>query len=381
MFSRWQVRFRLAESRFAGSARVSVAAQSENILSLAASRDPQDRARLLESIVDMCDGAGDAEVAKVRDLLGSVFLDLVTQAEHDIRRRLAEKIADSSWAPAPLVTTLASDDIEVARPLIAASPVLQDHDLIRLLVEATLDHQIEVARRPQLGAPVVEAILKQSEPAVMTALAGNDTASISTEGMDRLVEASKKVVAMRSPLVRHPRLSADMAQRLYIWVGQSLRTAVAARFRLDPAALDLALANAVREAHSGMDPAAGVTDNDTKLIEKLHSAGQLRSGFLLKVLREGNLSLFVAALARLGKFETDQIQRAIDCDRPEILALACAAVGIDRSVYPSILEGVRALNSNRPGGGQEGLRRAAGAFGPFDRDIAAMAFRQTANAV
>ncbi|MDB5432967.1 MAG: hypothetical protein JWP35_4083 [Caulobacter sp.] len=360
---------------------MSVAAKSDVILSLAASRDPEDRARLLTSIVEMCDGAGEAEIHKVRDLLGSVFLGLVAQAEHDIRRRLAEKIADTAWAPAPLVLALAQDDIEVARPIIAASPVLQDHDLIRLLVEATLDHQIEVARRPQLGAPVVEAILQQSEPAVMTALAGNDTAAISPEGMNRLVDASRKVVAMRSPLVRHPRLSAEMAQRLYIWVGQSLRTAVAARFRLDAQALDNALADAVREAHSGMDPAAGVTDNDTKLIEKLHAAGQLRSGFLLKVLREGNLSLFVAALARLGNFETDQIQRALDSDRPEILALACAAVGIDRSVYPSILDGVRALNHNRPGGGSEGMRRASGAFGPFDRDIAAMAFRQTASSV
>ena len=31
------------------------------------------------------------------------------------------------------------------------SPVLGDEDLIRLLVEATIEHQIEVARRPNLG--------------------------------------------------------------------------------------------------------------------------------------------------------------------------------------------------------------------------------------
>ena len=47
---------------------------------------------------------------------------------------------------------LALDEIEIARPIIAASPVLKDADLIRLLVEATIEHQIEVARRPNLGA-------------------------------------------------------------------------------------------------------------------------------------------------------------------------------------------------------------------------------------
>jgi uncharacterized protein (DUF2336 family) len=360
---------------------VSVAEEADTILTLAASRAPDDRARLLESIIALCDAVGETEVTRVHELLGSVFLDLVAKAEHDIRCRLAEKLAGAAWAPPKLIAALAADDIDVARPLIAASPVLRDHDLVRLLIEATLDHQIEVARRPQLGAPVVEAILKQSEPAVMTALAGNDTADVSPDGMNRLVEASRKVVAMRSPLARHPRLSAEMAQRLYVWVGQSLRTAVASRFRLDAQALDTALADAVREAHGGLEASTGVSEGDLRLVDKLYAAGQLRSSYLLKTLRERHLSLFVAALAKLGNFEIDHVQRAIDCNRPEILALACAAVGIDRSVYPAILDGVRALNRECPGGGSEGMRRAAGAFGSFDRTIAAIAFRKTAATV
>jgi hypothetical protein len=40
---------------------------------------------------------------------------------------------------------------------------------------------------------------------------------------------------------------------------------------------------------------------------------------------------------------------------------------------------VRDLNGGRPGGGSEGARRASGAFGPFDANIAGAAFRQTVN--
>jgi hypothetical protein len=61
--------------------------------------------------------------------------------------------------------------------------------------------------------------------------------------------------------------------------------------------------------------------------------------------------------------------------------LACSAVGIDRSVFPTILEHVRQLNGGRPGGGDEGARRAGSAFGPFTPDIAGMAFRQAVGAV
>ncbi|OYX92567.1 MAG: hypothetical protein B7Y78_10060, partial [Caulobacter sp. 35-67-4] len=125
----------------------------------------------------------------------------------------------------------------------------------------------------------------------------------------------------------------------------------------------------------------GREEMERSLVEKLDSAGQLRPGYLLRVLREGRLPLFILALARLGKFDSAQIRRAIDSNRPELLALACSAVGIDRSVFPTILEHVRQLNGGRPGGGAEGARRAGSAFGPFTPDVAGMAFRQAVGAV
>jgi uncharacterized protein (DUF2336 family) len=91
---------------------------------------------------------------------------------------------------------------------------------------------------------------------------------------------------------------------------------------------------------------------ERKLVEKLHGAGQLRAGYLVRALREGRLSLFAAALARLGGFEPEQVRQALDSPRPELLQLACAGVGIDRSAFPSILQMVRGLNGGRPGGGE-----------------------------
>ena len=120
---------------------------------------------------------------------------------------------------------------------------------------------------------------------------------------------------------------------------------------------------------------------EQRLIEKLHAAGQLRPGYLVRALQEGRLSLFTVALATLGRFETGHVQRVIDSDRPELLGLACAAVGIDRSVFPSILEMIRGLNGGRPGGGPDGARRAIGAFGPVTAQVAATAFRQAAMSV
>lgn len=367
---------------------MSVAWSSESLLELAKSKVPADRERLLVGIVELCD-AGDGGIVtaspQVQALLNSIFLGLVAGAERDIRKRLAEKLAGVEWAPAAMINVLALDEIEIARPIIAASPVLHDADLIRLLIEATVEHQIEVARRPNIGPDVVAAILKAAEPAVLTALAGNHSAEIGPAEMGELVEAARDIASLRSPLARHPRLTSELALQLYAWVGQALRQSIAERFRLDPALIDQALSQSVAEAHVGADDAAAAEGQDAgresmelKLVEKLHSAGQLRCGYLVRALQEGRLSLFVFALATLGRFDPKQVRQAVDSDKPELLGLACAAVGIDRSVFPSILDMVRGLNSGRPGGGADGARRAIGAFGPVTPDVAGAAFRQAA---
>lgn len=370
---------------------MSQAAQTAQLLSLARSREPADRERLLAGIVEMCDAGqaqGQPTAPEVQILLDSIFMTLVVEAERDIRARLAQSLADATWAPPALINILALDEIEIARPIIARSPILQDHDLIRLLVQATLEHQIEIARRPQLSPAVVDAILAKDESAVLTALASNPTAQISPEGLRRLVDKARDVVALRSPLARHPNLSSDLAEQLYLWVGRALRDALTARFQLDPDKMAVAVEASLRAAHAGaplvdkptVEQAEDREEMEAALVEKLDAAGQLRPGYLLRVLRERRLPLFLFALARLGRFDVRQVRRAIDSNRPELLALACSAVGIDRSVFPTILAHVRELNGGRPGGGPEAARKASGAFGPFAPDIAAMAFRQAVSA-
>ena len=369
---------------------MSVAWSSESLLELAKSKAPADRERLLVGIVELCDAGDGAAVTAsppIQALLNSIFLGLVAGAEREIRKRLAEKLATADWAPPAMINVLALDEIEIARPIIAGSPVLKDADLIRLLVEATIEHQIEIARRPNLGAEVVTAILKAAEPAVMTALASNHSAEIGPAELEELVQAAREIASLRSPLARHPRMTGELALQLYAWVGQALRESLADRFRLDPKLIDEALTQSVTEAHAGASTAKAreTTARDgereameARLIEKLHAAGQLRAGYLVRALQEGRLSLFAIALATLGRFEIEHVRRVIDSERPELLGLACAAVGIDRSVFPSILEMVRGLNGGRPGGGMDGAKKAIGAFGPVSASVAGAAFRQAA---
>lgn len=323
------------------------------LLNLARSRTPDDRQRLLMGVADLVEASGQADAEVVSDL----FMTLVGQVESDIRRALSERLAEAEWVPPALINILALDEIEIARPIIAKSPLLKDQDLIRILVESTVEHQIEVARRPRVGATVVDTIIDRSEPAVLTALASNASADISEPGFKRLVEASRRVAALRAPLSRHPKLTEDLAQQLYHWVGQALRQAIGERFRIDTEALDQAIAVAVQSASCGPEAVSAAPppvdperdEMERRLIAKLDSAGQLRPGYVVRAAREGRISLFENALAVLGGYSIQSVRRAVASENAELLALACASIGIDRAVFPSMLVEIRLRSGNRPG--------------------------------
>jgi len=325
------------------------------LMALAHSRAADDRERLLLGVVSLCET--NPPEGGLSPVLEDIFLTLARQAERDMRQLLSSRMAEAEWAPPALVNMLALDEIEIARPVIAASPLLKDEALIRLLVEASLEHQVEVARRPRLSGRVSDVIIERGEPATLTALAGNRTADVSPEGMRRLVDHSRRIAALRLPLTRHPRMNETLATQMYMWVGSALRQAIGERFEVD----ETRLAAAVEEAATAIIPGhprgavatepmnAERDEMERRLVDKLHASGQLRAGFLVRAAREKRLSLFRHALATLSGFTVSEVDAALAHDSPEALYCACVSVGIDRAVFPALIHEIRQLNGGLPG--------------------------------
>lgn len=323
-----------------------------DLLALARNPSADARERLLLGVVALCDAR--PPTGELSPVLGEIFLTLARQAEREVRKALSERLAQAEWAPPALINVLALDEIEIARPVLATSPLLQEDDLLRVLVEATLEHQIAIARRPYLGGRVADAIIERGEPATLTALAFNRTAEISLDGIRRLVEQSRRVAALRGPLTRHPRLTEQLAEEMYQWVGVALRQSICARFRVDETRLAPLIEQSVYDARSGTVTPVPANDPDRdemerRLVAKLQAAGQLRAGYLVRAVRERRLGLFVHALAALGGFSVAQVREALAARSPEALFYACASAGVDRAVYPALLVEIRLLNDGFPG--------------------------------
>jgi hypothetical protein len=112
------------------------------------------------------------------------------------------------------------------------------------------------------------------------------------------------------------------------------------------------------------------TEGAQKLIDKLSGAGQLKAGFLLRVLHQGQADLFDLAFARLLELNLNDTRKALYDGGPSTVALACRAVGIDRSVFPTVFNLSRAARGLHATLTHDQRTEVDGIFSKYDRPAA-----------
>jgi uncharacterized protein (DUF2336 family) len=316
-------------------------------------RSPEDRERLLAAVISLMedpDVGGADRSEPILTLIEEILMPLVSEADMVTRARLSKQLAPYGWVPVALIVQLSQDDFAIAQPILSHSPVLSDDDLLEMLAGTTLDHHLAIANRPDLSPDLIKAILRQQDPVVLTALISNPRIILLPSDLFALVEASRRFASLRAPLTRHPGLTASMANILIGWVGEGLQAHLRARFHLALAQRPLA---------------SDQTEMDQGLAEKLMASGNLHPSALLRALREDQPGLFLALLARLCELDLEAAHQIVHAPSPDLLALACRSLELDRSAFAPILAHVCRLFEDHPGGdGDAAARRAFGPLSP-----------------
>ena len=274
-------------------------------------------------------------VAHERQLATDILRRLSKDVEMSIRIGLAEKLASDPAAPHELIVLLADDKIEVARPILARSPVLSDEDLRCLITSGSKDHQIAIAERPNIGETVSAALARGACEIVLIALLRNQSARIAADTFAELGEQARRLPGLQAPLTERPDLPADLAHSMYEWVSGALKTALSSRYPQFAEPLARAIAETSAELQSSGEVAV-MGENAKKLVDKLHASGQLRASFLIRVLNQGQMELFECAFATLLNMDIETLRKALYGANPQTVALACRAAGIDRSVFHTV---------------------------------------------
>jgi uncharacterized protein (DUF2336 family) len=304
-------------------------------------------------------------------LMQEILRRLTRDVEMAIRIALAERLADDTTAPHQLILLLADDMIEVARPLLLRSPLLTDDDMLRLIAGCGVGHQEALAARADIGEPVTEELVKSEHDSVLVTLVRNATARISTRAYSALVEKSRRLTALQEPLTQRSDLPRQVAVQMCEWVSEALKIYINQNFSVATDQLTAAIDEAQSAIKSEPPPPKSPPAPSTqKLIDKLAASGQLKAGFLLRVLHQGHTDLFDTALAKLVDLPIGELRNKFYQGGPRAVALACRGVGIDRCVFPTVFKLSRQAHNMRATLSYDDLVAADGVFAGVNRPAA-----------
>ncbi|HEV7368624.1 DUF2336 domain-containing protein, partial [Arenibaculum sp.] len=171
-----------------------------------------------------------------RQLAESIARIMARDAALRVRQALAENLKATPNLPRDVALMLARDVEAVALPILEASVVLTDEDLVELVRTGSEAKQAAIALRPEVAAPVADALVDHGTGAVVAALVGNAGADLSDGALGRVVDRFGADPAVQEPLVRRARLPLTVSERLVTLVSDRLRDYLVTHHDL-PAAL------------------------------------------------------------------------------------------------------------------------------------------------
>jgi len=267
---------------------------------------------------------GEGELSpEVHTLIDQILTGLIDHVERDVRQKMSARIATLTTAPRALATLLANDEIEIARPILHHSPVLTQNDLLDVIGARTADHREAIARRVKVPADVSAALAAAKEPKVVEALLANLGAVIPRAVFGDLVALSEAVESIRKPLVARRDMPKDLAHRMFWFVSAALRQTILERFVVDAKELDTVLAEMlVEQAETPVWAAMRRTTGEVNA--------------LVAKIQAGDVAGFTTTLAQLIGVDVAVAAKIVADKGGEALAIACKALGVDRSQFTTI---------------------------------------------
>jgi uncharacterized protein (DUF2336 family) len=260
-------------------------------------------------------------------LFDDILLVLIETIEVNAKAQLSRRLSGRPDAPQKVVRTLAFDDsIAVAAPMLMRSQQLTDADLVENASTKSQGHLQAITQRESLSEPVTDVLIERGNSRVIQLVARNAGARFSDNGFGKLVSKA----ARDEGLARYVGSRRDIPRHHFVKLLDSASGEVRARLiEANPHLADVIDAT-VADVSSSIGDNVRSTSRDharaVARIKRLHRTGQFSEADLHAYANADDFERATVALASLGEFEIELVERALlDRSTDLILILARAA--------------------------------------------------------
>ncbi len=307
---------------------------SHKLYSLAKDKKPYARVELTGVVSDLLEM--DLSM-KEGELIADVLIALLRQAEKDLRGALAERLSTMDSVPLRLVLQMANDEIEIAEPILRKSPVLGDLDLIYIVKSKSAEYWRKIAQRNALSEQVVELLADTRDLETAINLVENKGIVLTDYTLSILSDIAQGEETLAAPLLRRDEVTADIAGKLYQFVGQDIKQFILDNYELESQVLldvidDVVLDLVDIDEKSELLPTASMEKSADRFAEK----GLLTVKLMLSTLKRGQVPAFIAQFAKFSGLDAKTVLEILMQPNGQGLAVACKAFDILKPDFVSI---------------------------------------------
>jgi uncharacterized protein (DUF2336 family) len=303
-----------------------------------AAGSPAMRLNTLTRITDLFLAGSGGHTDEQLALFDDILMVLVDTIEVNARAQLSRRLASRSDAPPKVVRTLAFDDaISVAAPVLMCSERLTDKDLVENASTKSQEHLEAITQRPTLSEPVTDALIERGNSRVIHLVARNAGARFSDGGFGKLVGKAAK----DEGLARYVGSRRDIPRHHFVKLLETASSEVRARLVAANPHLADEIDSTIADVSSSIGNDVRSTSRDhtraMARIKRLHRTGQFSEADLHAYASANDFERAAVALAALGEFPMDLVERALLDKSTDQIIILCRAAGCCRTTVRAVL--------------------------------------------
>ena len=196
-----------------------------------------------------------------------------------------------------------------------------------------------------MGTAVTDKLIDTGNPKTILSLIDNQRVVLQKISLKKLIKVSLKSEALQAPLLRRPEIDNDLAVGLYTCASQNLRREISERFKLPSAVIEASLELLIKELSQEAKGSQQVTHEMESLAGRFSERGEISPDIMIKTLRRGQISFFIALFAMKIDFTPEAVLKLIQKEGGRPFALACRSIGMMKSEFASIFLLSRGINT------------------------------------